>query len=132
MAEREYKTSLARRTAALEYHYQNRDRRLVQMREYGRADRLALKADVLGHYGGACACCGETELIFLSLEHVGGGGKAHRAEMGGGEKVYRDIRKRGYPPGFEALCHNCNQGRHINGGVCPHEQHALRLVSGDG
>lgn len=102
------------------------------MRDYGRADRLALKADVLGHYGGACACCGETELIFLSLEHVGGGGSAHRAALGGGEKVYREIRRRGYPDGFEVLCHNCNQGRHINGGTCPHEQEALRLVIGNG
>jgi hypothetical protein len=31
------------------------------------------------------------------------------------------LKKRGYPPGYRVLCFNCNRGRYLNGGVCPHE-----------
>lgn len=27
-----------------------------------------------------------------------------------------------YPEGFQLLCWNCNCGRAINGGICPHEE----------
>lgn len=78
-------------------------------------------------YGGPkCACCGETEPLFLSIDHVNGGGNAHRkaikaaGEAGGG--FYQWLKKKGYPPGFQVLCQNCNVGKWRNGGVCPHQQ----------
>lgn len=84
-----------------------------------------VKAEAIGAYGGACACCGETELAFLTLGHVAGDGAAHRAETGGaGLRTYAWLRRRGYPTGIvEVQCFNCNTGAHINGGVCPHKEH---------
>src|SRR5579859_8227770 len=41
------------------------------------------KKSVLDHYGWACACCGETVVAFLCIDHVNGGGNKHREELTG-------------------------------------------------
>jgi hypothetical protein len=87
--------------------------------------RQKTKDQVFEAYGGKrCACCGETEPLFLSIDHVNNDGAAHRKEIGeagrGGMKVYRWLIKNGFPPGFQVLCMNCNCGKARNNGVCPH------------
>lgn len=92
-----------------------------QQREYRRARRERIFYEVLGHYGGACACCGVSERFFLTLDHIDGNGGAHRRQVGKMDMwlwAYRN----GYPPIFQVLCFNCNAGRYRNGGRCPHEQ----------
>ena len=79
------------------------------------------RADAISHYGGKCACCGETEPKFLTIDHIdGGGGKHKRAAKC--HNIGTLLRREGYPPGFQVLCWNCNCGRQLNGGVCPHKQ----------
>lgn len=88
-----------------------------------RAARLKERRAVLQAYGGehpSCSCCGEGIMQFLALDHIDGGGRKHRQETGGGG-FYTWIRKNNYPPIFRILCHNCNHGRFLNGGHCPHE-----------
>jgi hypothetical protein len=84
------------------------------------------------HYGGLkCACCGEDEFSFLSLDHLDeGAGNTERMELfgkkyQGGHHFYRSLRLRGYPAGYQVLCMNCQVGRRDNGGVCPHESQPL-------
>ena len=91
--------------------------------------RNELKAEVYAAYGGACcACCGESEPNFLQLDHIDGDGCKHRKALGGpsasGIRTYQDLKQRGFPPGFQILCANCNFGRHRNGGTCPHKTNA--------
>ncbi|BBC35293.1 hypothetical protein SGFS_065870 [Streptomyces graminofaciens] len=91
-----------------------------QRREAHRKVRLA----ALQAYGGeapACVCCGEAMFQFLALDHINGGGHAQRKETGGGG-FYNWLRRHSYPAGFQVLCHNCNFGRQINGGTCPHKE----------
>lgn len=71
----------------------------------------------------SCVCCGEEMLHFLALDHINGGGGKQRKETGGGG-FYTWLRRHNYPTGFRVLCHNCNFGRQINGGTCPHEEGA--------
>lgn len=73
-------------------------------------------------YGGRCFCCGETEPMFLSIDHVNGGGLLHRKAAGMyGTNFYRWLKKNGFPKkGLRLACLNCNLGRQRNGGVCPH------------
>lgn len=89
-----------------------------------RAFALRLKLEVFGRYGGArCACCGETDEVFLNIDHVGGGGANHRREVlkgKGGEALYRWLKANGFPAGYRVLCFNCNFAVHRLG-RCPHE-----------
>lgn len=105
----------------------------VLRRQRLREKKDALRMDVYAAYGGAiCACCGESELAFLTLDHKHGDGAKHRREMnvrGGGLSMYRWIIRNNFPPLFQVLCFNCNVGRHINGGVCPHKQRWVENAS---
>src|SRR6266536_2434059 len=55
-----------------------------QARQAQAAGRRRLREEVVVAYGGRCACprCPETNPAFLTLEHVNGTGKAHRAKVG--------------------------------------------------
>jgi hypothetical protein len=81
--------------------------------------------EALAHYSAtpepSCSCCGETIWMFLALDHIDGGGHEQRKKLGGGG-FWAWLRNNDYPPGFRVLCHNCNYGRHLNGGACPHEE----------
>lgn len=80
-----------------------------------------LKREVIARYGGKCECCGESEMAFLTIDHVFNNGAQHRKEMGSA-RVYNYLKRNGYPrEGYRVLCFNCNCGRRINGGKCPHE-----------
>jgi hypothetical protein len=82
--------------------------------------RTDLREEIIKSYGGCCECCGETEQMFLDVDHVAGDGATHRREVGH-PGVYRDIKRLGFPRDrFQLLCCNCNQGKRRNGGVCPH------------
>lgn len=78
-----------------------------------------VKADVMANYGGRCVCCGEHRLVFLTIDHVDGGGTRHRITAGRGTQFYRWLVRNLYPAGYQVLCHNCNFAR-MRGGVCPH------------
>lgn len=116
------KLASARRYAAKPYREWDDEAKQLQ-RERHRAYRAEHLAMVLNHYGARCACCGETEPIFLTVDHVRGNGAAHRREIKAGRSVdnlYRWIIKNGFPDDFQVLCFNCNCGRYRNGGQCPH------------
>jgi len=90
-----------------------------------------LKDAAFSAYGGyKCACCGETTIEFLSLDHVAGGGNAHRVSVSGtksgGGRIYLWLKRNGYPSGYQVLCMNCNFGRSMNNGICPHVTNAAR------
>jgi len=83
------------------------------------------KVAVMRHYSNQtmqCACCGISGLDFLTIDHVGGGGAAHRKSigfLGQGGKFYRWLVKNDFPPGYQVLCYNCNLSRRF-AGACPH------------
>ena len=111
----------------LQWH-KNRDSNLVHRRIYVKK----LKEAALHAYGGPkCACCGEAEFAFLVLDHEQGNGNKERRDLGrrkdwGGRDLYIHLKKNKYPSGYRVLCMNCNFGRYINGGVCPHENRDCR------
>lgn len=78
-----------------------------------------LRDAAIKHYGGyKCACCGETEPKFLSIDHVNNdGGLCRRTRK---YSLYKWLKKNNYPPGLQVLCMNCNWGKMMNKGKCPH------------
>jgi hypothetical protein len=91
-------------------------------RASGAATRLRLRSEVIAYYGKTCFCCGEAEMRFLAIDHVEGGGTAHRQSLGSirGASFYRWLRNQGFPVGYRVLCHNCNTAIGLYGN-CPHQ-----------
>ncbi len=86
------------------------------------------KTQIMSHYGGAfCACCGEKELDFLTIDHINNDGAEHRRHMGY-VGLYRWLQENYYPTGFQVLCRNCNWGKYINKGICSHKKNKLRVA----
>jgi hypothetical protein len=94
--------------------------RLASLRSARRLRDAAFEA-----YGGPiCICCGETERMFLTLDHVNNDGAEHRRQIQSGNEsknLYTWLKKHGYPSGFQVMCQNCNTGKFRNGGICPHQ-----------
>lgn len=121
-----------RNANSMRWNAANGDRRTVADRTYKRTNaeellernrraRRKRRAEVIARYGGKCACCGEDHLEFLAIDHVNGGGTAHRREVGKGDVFYKWLKAAGYPTeGYRVLCHNCNLSLGFYG-YCPHQ-----------
>ncbi len=86
--------------------------------------RRRLKSEVLSHYSKGeprCACCGVTEIEFLTLDHINDDGKEDRKRHGLGMVFYARMKKLGYPDHLQVLCFNCNIAR-SHFGQCPHKR----------
>lgn len=103
-----------------------RDLSTVELRqrnaERERNRHAAYRNIVVEAYGKVCACCGESETLFLEIDHENNDGFKHRKEIGTSARalVYWLI-QHDFPDGFQLLCSNCNQGKKRNGGICPHQ-----------
>lgn len=78
--------------------------------------RLDLKLEVLDAYGGPiCVGCGNDDVTILEVDHIDGGGRRHRIEIGvhGGNEFYLWLKRNGFPPGFRILCPICNKKAHL-------------------
>lgn len=89
------------------------------LRKYRKDDQNA----AIEHYGGKCACCGESERAFLVIDHIDGDGNTHRREnkITGDNNIGRWLKRHGYPEGFQVLCANCNMAKEWPDG-CPHQR----------
>jgi len=69
-------------------------------------------------YGIKCACCGETNLSVLSIDHIDGNHPEGKKLTG--IHLYLYLRQKGYPVGYRTLCLNCafSLGQY---GYCPHQ-----------
>jgi hypothetical protein len=95
-------------------------------KENAKTKRLSakIKEAVFTAYGGwRCKCCGESERCFLTIDHMLNNGSKLRREgvHGHGIQFYRWLKKTGFPEEFQVLCMNCQFGKRMNHGVCPHQ-----------
>lgn len=105
--------------------------RIAERKERARLKRIDDKKKCIAVYSNgtmACACCGEKHMAFLTLDHVNNNGEKHRRKTAsGGTSFYCGLVKRSFPDKklLRVLCWNCNCGRQLNGGICPHEGHGV-------
>jgi hypothetical protein len=101
-----------------------------QIKERIKISHQNLKFSVLAIYSEGqpeCSCCGETEISFLSIDHINNDGADHRRKFARkyctfrGYQFYLWLRKYGFPEGFQVLCMNCQFGKKHNAGICPHK-----------
>ena len=100
-----------------QYRLVNRKLLLEAKRSYWKNQRL----HVLLHYSNGtlqCACCGETEYKFMSLDHIHGHGNTQRRQLKTNYLLSWLI-KNSFPEGYQVLCHNCNLAKGFYG-QCPH------------
>lgn len=99
-----------------EWQHQNLDRHIVYNRDY----RQRVKKAVMDAYGGRCACCGATELVWLTIDHVHDDGATARRALHGGNstRLYGWLKRSDFPSGYQVLCFNCNWAKGRGG--CPH------------
>jgi hypothetical protein len=76
-----------------------------------------IRREVLTHYANGpikCAMCDITDVRVLTIDHIGGGGCAHRKSLGtvSGISIYKWLLASGFPEGFRVLCWNHNTGAH--------------------
>lgn len=88
--------------------------------------RKQLKQMVIEHYGGICCCCKNNDIDLLTIDHINNDGATQRRLILAGkqatsEPFYRWLRNNNFPTGHQVLCVNCNSGRAINNGICPHK-----------
>lgn len=123
-----YRAENADRLAAYHQHkhLRKRDERNTASKRHYRK----LQDIVFSNYGNKCACCGEAEPTFLSIDHVNNDGAEHRKKIGIGHIFYRWIIDHDFPDTMQLLCCNCNMGKHRNGGICPHQADRLKAGAG--
>jgi hypothetical protein len=111
-----YKDIEKRKRTLKIYYSNNKEKLLLAQKETRKRRRLK----VITHYGGICACCGESRYEFLGIDHINGGGVQHRKSLPG-VNIDRWLIKNNFPEGYRVLCHNCNMSLGLYG-YCPHNQ----------
>lgn len=100
-----------------------------EAKKYQKKYHLENKIKVIRHYSAntmQCACCSESILEFLTLDHIKAGGCAQRHtamnhRLAAGTAAYWWLIKNDFPAGFQVLCYNCNMGKRT-GDKCPHQK----------
>ena len=85
--------------------------------------RDALKARAIAFYSNGtskCKWCGFGEIDALCLDHINDDGAADRKRLkiaargnGSGSRTYEALTARGFPPGYQVLCANCNMIKEV-------------------
>lgn len=99
---------------ARERDRRNRDDPKLKLRveENARRHKVKLKETIVRHYSNGsmmCAWCTEGRMPCLSIDHIEGGGNAHRKSIlvSAGQNFYQWLKAEGFPEGFRVLCMNC-------------------------
>jgi hypothetical protein len=87
---------------------------------YASEYRQRRRREVVELYGGMCDCCGEAETLFLTLDHAEDDGAASRRSGLSNAGLLADAVARYGDGYYRLLCWNCNSGRQLNNGICPH------------
>ena len=119
-----YATDAKYRDNMLDYSKKYQKKRLEPDGVSGQA-----KAKVFAHYSKVlsnsdipiCACCGYSDLRFLSVDHIDGRkNMSEKEKKHGSRRLWIHLIKTGLPSGYQILCHNCNIAKGQEK-YCPHQ-----------
>lgn len=105
---------------------------LERGRDAQRRSKAQATTTIINHFDGKCACCGESLLQFLTIDHVNNDGHIERKlHNNSGNIEYIRLAKRiaanEVITDRQLLCYNCNLGKARNGGTCPHQFNGLDM-----
>lgn len=108
------------REKARNYQRRRWTNRREEALKYQRDYRAKVREKTLLDYGGKCTCCGETDLHFLTFDHINGGGmKERRLTKLTGSTFCLSLQRK-HRTDIQVLCFNCNCARYFYG-KCPHK-----------
>ena len=104
-----------------EWKLHNKER----VKYHARKAHTKIKLDVLNAYSNndpKCVCCGEKNILFLSIDHINNNGADERRKLGvKGYNLYWYLKHNGFPQnGYQVMCFNCNFGKRYYED-CPHK-----------
>lgn len=106
----------------------NKNSRMRNLKKY--------KDIVYNHYGRQCINCGQTNPLFLTLDHIHNDGymkrKRHPNIGGGGYTYYLWLINHHFPKDIQVLCYNCNCGKERLNGVLPFLHNKMEFTNGGG
>ncbi len=109
------------RVSAERSHYQcNTCKAEYEKRPRALQRRRQIRMAVIEKYGGKCACCGESTIEFLAIDHINGGGSRERKTQSTSAFWY-GLYTMPRRDDLRVLCHNCNMA-FGSYGYCPHER----------
>lgn len=109
------------REQSARYKKRNREKVRKWVRDGGKRLRDRMRAEMILTFGSKCACCGESESLFLQLDHIHNDGHLERKKQRTTYVAWRRLKLNGWPKDrHQLLCANCNFGKRMNGGICPH------------
>ena len=82
-------------------------------REKNRKAKGVRKAKIFDTLGRRCVCCGETDAMYLEVDHVYND-RNKSTQKGSATNNYSEILRN--QERFQVLCGNCNRAKHYNGG----------------
>jgi hypothetical protein len=106
-----------------------RKRRCEYMRKTQKRERIDYRQRLLDTYGRTCACCGETIERFLTIDHIHNDGRADRKKFKSTLAFQKYIAINPDRARYQVLCYNCNMGKALNNGVCPHKENGHENLS---
>jgi len=113
-----------RRARNIKWRTENPEKHLEMSRRHKRDAQTRAKLEFVQAYGGKCTCCGESEIHFLTIEHLTPEGLALHKWPNGKRMdtltTIRRLKKAGWPDYVTVLCMNCNYAKGMFG-FCPHD-----------
>lgn len=95
----------------------------IRRRYYSKKSNDRRRAEMIRAYGGKCECCSESRPQFLSIDHIGKNGNAHRREDAQAGNISTWLKRRSWPQdNFRLLCFNCNLAKGLHGFCHPEIQ----------
>ncbi len=92
---------------------------MLTQRKYARLRQVRLQG--VAEYGGQCVCCGETQVEFLTIDHIRGREGIEKEQKITGSKMWDRLKSKGWPKdNYQLLCFNCNSAKSTYG-ECPHQ-----------
>jgi len=112
--------------ATVEYRKTHQDQHRKANRAYGQRHMKVIcersarryrkcRQEIITHYGAHCVWCGETNPIFLTIDHVNDDGAQKQEVEGTGTTFFKYIKDHGFPPDYQILCYNCNCAKEFSG-----------------
>jgi hypothetical protein len=120
-----WKTQERQKDRSKDYRTKNKE----ELRIKGKKWRKELVIETISHYSNGtmkCVCCGESNIEFLTLDHINNDGAKQRKKLklSGGWRFYYWLKLHNFPDEYElqVLCANCQLGKERNNGICPHKR----------